>query len=437
LFYVTHLLRMSVANKVRLTLVGIGVFVAVFLFSAGLTIVNSYYAESIRSVQEMSENTAVVSSGLDPVQAKDMLSSLGVGSYSDTLLITQRQALYSREMDDGRWLTLNALVFGSSGFSKAMPVLTDDGSVVPVDVELVKGRLISQADLQSGAKVAVIDELTAAMLFPDGESIGKAIEVGVNVHGNVFMPGQEEIVVPRLEVIGVVKDSYVSRAHRQELLRELGSGNADVFVSTSVYVPLATVEELFSDAMFPERYLICSFEDPAAYARSVAQMLAYEDIGSRRGAHITVSTKERLLAALEQNLASTKAALNIIILVLCVISGISIMSITFFSVKERIPEIGIRKAFGASKADIAFQFMFEMLFIALLASVAAVAASLLACRLAEGYLTEQLFFSFSVVLSPGQLLLPLLVGMLEAALCSILPSLYAANIKVTDSLRFE
>ncbi|NLW88666.1 MAG: ABC transporter permease [Clostridiaceae bacterium] len=103
----------------------------------------------------------------------------------------------------------------------------------------------------------------------------------------------------------------------------------------------------------------------------------------------------------------------------------------------RIPEIGIRKAFGASKTDIVFQFMFEMVVIAFIVSIFAVCSSYLCCKLAEEYLARNLFLSFKVQVSNAQLILPLLVGVTEAVTCSFIPSLYAASIKVTDSLKFE
>lgn len=78
-----------------------------------------------------------------------------------------------------------------------------------------------------------------------------------------------------------------------------------------------------------------------------------------------------------------------------------------------------------------------MLVIAFFVSVTAVCLSYYACKAAESYLARQLFLNFKIKISSLRLLLPVLIGMLEAVLCSIIPSLYAANIKVTDSLRFE
>ena len=57
-----------------------------------------------------------------------------------------------------------------------MPVLTEDGAFIPVKASLLKGRAISQTDIQAAEKVAIIDELTEELLFPGSEGIGKYIE---------------------------------------------------------------------------------------------------------------------------------------------------------------------------------------------------------------------------------------------------------------------
>lgn len=74
------------------------------------------------------------------------------------------------------------------------------------------------------------------------------------------------------------------------------------------------------------------------------------------------------------------------------------MNTMFFSVKERMGEIGIKKSLGASKWDITVQFMLEGVFMALMAGI---------------------------------------VAGLYGIVFSFLPSFYGANIKVVDALRFE
>lgn len=150
--------------------------------------------------------------------------------------------------------------------------------------------------------------------------------------------------------------------------------------------------------------------------------------------YITYENQKELL---EDDLFATKTMLNIITLFLCIISGISIMSITFFAIKERIPEIGVRKAFGATKMDIVFQFIFEMVSVAFITSIIATCIAVLLSKVASSYLYNKMYIIFPISVQAQHLILPVLIGILEAVLCSIVPSLYAAKIKVTEALRFE
>ena len=194
--------------------------------------------------------------------------------------------------------------------------------------------------------------------------------------------------------------------------------------------------KLFPDSAIYYDHLYC-FEDQSQFNEFRAYVDEIRAACERVGESIDVTTKEALTDELESRLSYTKLALNLITLVLCIISAISIMGIIFFSIKERIPEIGIRRAFGASKTDIAFQLILEMIIIAFAVSAAAVATSFYVCKIAEIFMVSTLFISFKIRVSAAQLILPVLLGIAEAIACSIIPSLYAANIKVTDALKFE
>ena len=233
-----------------------------------------------------------------------------------------------------------------------------------------------------------------------------------------------------------MENSYSANLTKLMLKQEISKNSENIFANVSIYCPISTLINLFENDDKSKSYFY-QIENSDSYDDFVKKSSTLSEIKNKTGGSLSVTTKEMLLNNLEQDLSNTKTLINMISLLLCIISGISIMSITFFSVKERIPEIGIRKAFGASKLDIAFQFVFEMVIIALIASVLAVLFSVISCVLLENFLTESLYMAFSTEISFDLLILPLFIGVFEAVVCSIIPSLYAAKIKVTDSLRFE
>lgn len=433
LFYFKHLIQMSTINKIRLTLTSIGIFIAVFLFSVGTIITNSYYTGSLKVISQMEKNTAIITSNLDTQKLKEELSFVKNFTCIDISTLAEKKTILSTKIDESQYLTVMSYVHGISSINHIMPVLTEDGAFIPVKASLLKGRAISQTDIQAAEKVAIIDELTEELLFPGSEGIGKYIELGV---GNITIASNEAVSPIKLKIIGVVENSYSANLTKLMLKQEISKNSENIFANVSIYCPISTLINLFENDDKSKSYFY-QIENSDSYDDFVKKSSTLSEIKNKTGGSLSVTTKEMLLNNLEQDLSNTKTLINMISLLLCIISGISIMSITFFSVKERIPEIGIRKAFGASKLDIAFQFVFEMVIIALIASVLAVLFSVISCVLLENFLTESLYMAFSTEISFDLLILPLFIGVFEAVVCSIIPSLYAAKIKVTDSLRFE
>jgi len=437
IFYIKHMMLMSTINKVRLVLTSIGIFAAVALFSFGTIIMNSYYAGSLRIAEDMSENTIVITSNKNSDVVKDEISKFTSTKPIDATVVSERQSILSTSIGNDRYITVMATVQGVSGINNVVSVITDEGTLLPIKTVLLKGRMISQTDIQANAKVVVIDEFTDSLLFPDTDGIGKTIEIGVGV-GGVKMASESETIVenPKFEVVGIVKSSYLSETRRLLLKKNLDRSEGNIFVDASIYCPISTANEMYADKD-NTRYYIYAFSNEEKYRTFTKEMRSLAEITERKNEYYTLSTKESQLKKIEQDLTYTRALLNIVSFILFVVSGISIMSIIFFSIKERIPEIGIKKAFGASKLDISFQFVFEMVFIAFFVSLFAVCISFYVCKFSEGYLSSKLFILFTVRVTTEQLVLPVFWGVLEAVLCSIVPSLYAANIKVTDSLKFE
>lgn len=437
-FYFKHLLLMSGVNKIRLFLTSVGIFVAVFLFAVGVIISNSYYNEKLNTVDEMADKTVIISSP-DPLSnIKEDMAQISSAIPSEDFVLNKNVSILSTPVSDNTYVTVMARFHGVTKANSLLPVISDDGNFLPENVTLIEGRFFVTQDLAERSPVVMIDEFTAELLYPGESAIGKTIDIDTGIGGAASAPENGGITAQRrAEIIGVVKNSYISETRRLSLKKDLQSMNkSNFFVEVSVYCPINMISEWFPDDV-TNRYYIYSFENAEDYISFLNKAEALSELNIKNGNAFDISTKEALMTNLENELSYTKGLLNLIMLALCVISGISIMSVTFFSVKERISEIGIRKAFGASKVDIVFQFIFEMLIIAFFVSIVAVCLAYYCCRGAEIYLASNLFISFKVSIPLYQLALPVVVGLTEAMLSSIVPSIYAANIKVTDALRFE
>lgn len=434
-FYFGHLVKMSGANTIRIVLTSIGIFTAVFLFSAGIIIANSYYDSQKSIVSKMNSNTVVVSSEQSVDTVKNELGGAFSTSAVEDMLLLERMSIFSTPISENVYFTIMANIHGITDTSKLCPIYYD-GLYLPLDTKLVEGRFITSKDLTERAEVVVLDELTASILYPDESAVGKKITIYPGSGGSVAI-SSNGMAEKTATIIGVVENSIITDIKKLSIKKSLAKQNREsILLDVSVFCPINTLQKWFPEQE-AERYLSYSFEDKKDLDSFVSMIAAKNEVKRGVGQFATYFTKEMLLENLENDLSSTRQILSAIIIVLCVISGLSIMSVTFFSVKERIPEIGIRKAFGASKVDIIFQIEFEMIIIAFLISVIAVSTSYYLCKFAENFIASSLNGFFRISIPLQQLLLPIFVGVLEAMLSSIVPSLYAASIKVTDALRFE
>ncbi len=112
------------------------------------------------------------------------------------------------------------------------------------------------------------------------------------------------------------------------------------------------------------------------------------------------------------------------------VGGIGVMNIMFVSVTERTREIGIRKAIGAKKRAILAQFLTESAIICLVGGT-------LGVLLAFGVTAAVNQFLLPATVSPGIVVVALLVSMVTGVVAGIIPAVKAARLNPIEALRYE
>ncbi len=188
------------------------------------------------------------------------------------------------------------------------------------------GSFVTQSDVDAKQKTVVLGRRVKDELFGAESALGKIVTLSD----------------ARYRVVGVMKKKGVS----------LGWDVDDV-----VFIPVTSGQELFdTDALFE---IIASTPRAEDTEKAIAQI---KEILIKRHAHkedFTIMTQGAMIETMNTILRVLTAVLGGIAGISLLVGGIGIMNIMLVSVRERIREIGIRKALGARNKDILWQFIIE------------------------------------------------------------------------------
>jgi len=201
-------------------------------------------------------------------------------------------------------------------------------------VRIAEGRAYTDTEEMRRAKVVVIGVDVANTLFPGMEPVGKTL----SIRNEPF------------EVIGVL-------ARRENFLTPDDDPNNE---NKMLYMPYLTIRRLFPER---EDNFVMAQAYPGRIAESVEQIRGV--MRQRRGVaydeadNFAVTTADRILTQFDQITNGVFLLMVAVSSVGLLVGGIGVMNIMLVSVTERTREIGIRKAIGARRADIVWQFLVE------------------------------------------------------------------------------
>jgi putative ABC transport system permease protein len=270
------------------------------------------------------------------------------------------------------------------------------------------GRNLSQMDVKSGRRVAVIGFAIAQKLFPFADPIGKEVR----------MDGR------KYEVIGVFDEK-----------KSAFGGNFDNYV----LIPVSTFLNIYGKM------------DPRGFERSVNITVhaktpeliddAIEEtrqvLRRDRGVQLNEEdnfeffNSESLITRFNEMSLGVKIAAFIIGIIALVVAGIGIMNIMLVAVTERTKEIGIRKAIGAKPATIMTQFLLEAVILCNIGGVIGVAVGF-----GLGNLVA-VFTSFDVSVPMEWAVIGLVFCSALGVSFGLLPAVRAAQLHPIDALRYE
>jgi putative ABC transport system permease protein len=270
-----------------------------------------------------------------------------------------------------------------------------------------RGRYFDPDDMMTHSKVCLLTQELAERVFPRQDPVGQEIRVGDL----------------RFSVIGVFRER-ISTFGETEIARE------------SVLIPFGLMTYYTGTEYI--RTLYVQADSPEAVP-GVTQQVAEVLTGRHRpGAEYDVENLASLLDSARKISEALTVLLVVIALIALTISGIGIMNIMLVTVTERTREIGIRKAVGAPRDAILYQFLMEAFLISGTGAVIGILIAVsipVAINLVLRVIPEAV--GIRVPVSWVSVVLAFVVSCSTGILFGYLPASRAASLHPTESLRYE
>jgi len=270
--------------------------------------------------------------------------------------------------------------------------------------QVQEGRFISQADVDSTAKVALIGQTVAYNLFGDDDPLDNIIRIKK---------------IP-FRIIGVL-GAKGQTGH--------GTDQDDV-----VMVPYTTMQKRIMGVTYVQQIIVSAVSaDKTQEAKDQITLLLRQRHKIRPGADDDFNIRNLSdIAEAASNSATVMAVLlGSIASVSLLVGGIGIMNIMLVSVTERTREIGIRMAVGARSRDIMLQFIVEAVVMAAIGGALGILVGIGSSNMI------QRIMEWPVLVRPDIVIIALLVSGGVGIFFGFYPAQKAAHLDPIDALRYE
>ena len=399
----THRLRSG------LTVLGILIGIAAVILTVGLG--EGAQAQVSSEITALGSNLLTITPG-SSTSAAGIRGGFGTSS---TLTTFDAQALGSKTVaPDIKAVapTTNsseALTAGTSNWTTT--VVGSTPSWITVRGETVaQGRFLDNQDITDHEAVVVLGSVTASELFTRGDPVGQTVDVA----------GFPLTVVGVLNSVGSSTTSSTTSDPDDTAIVPLTTAAEEIFGGTSRNSVSSIIVQARSSA-----------DLTGAYQEANQELLALHGITTASDADFTITSE----ASVVDTATSVDRTLTILLGgvagISLLVGGIGVMNIMLVSVTERIREIGLRKALGATPRLIRRQFLIEASVLGLTGGALGAGLGIIGAIFLPGVVGDP------ISISGWAVAIALVVAMAIGVVFGVYPASRAANLAPIDALRSE
>jgi putative ABC transport system permease protein len=393
------------ANKARSGLTVLGIVIGIGSVIAMISVGQGSSASIESSIQSLGSNLIMISPGAQRGVGTGVSSGRGsmqtlkqsdADAISEQVTLTKAVAseLSSRYQVTAKGTNTNTSIVGATA---TYPEVRN--------VEVETGVFISEQNVRSMSKVAVLGPTTRDDLFGEGAAdvIGKTIRINKI----------------EFKVIGITEAKGGSGFNNQDDKIYIPLTTAQRFLAGSSYVSTIYVEVADKQSM------------TAAQDQITSLLLERHNISDATLADFSIMSQSDILASASSISSTLTMLLGSIAGISLIVGGIGIMNMMLTTVTERTREIGLRKAIGAKKKDINLQFLTESV---MLTFVGGIVGSFLGWVFSWGI---SYFGNTTTVVAAWSIFLAFGVSAAIGIVFGYYPARRAASLNPIEALRYE
>lgn len=295
------------------------------------------------------------------------------------------------------------------------------GSIYGIDMKYLEtrgymvrsGRGFIQKDFSEMRKVVLVDDNAAENLFAGENPVGKTIEIGAEPFTVVGVVQQSDEYLPTIKSIDEYNEYYQT-------------------IMGTVMIPESCWPAVFQFDEPQNAVIRADSTDNMSSAGSAAAEVMNQgiDMNSSKFKYKADDVMQQV-RNMQKLSESTNTQLIWIASISLLVGGIGVMNIMLVSVTERTSEIGLKKAIGARKKVILYQFLTEAAMLTSIGGVIGVIVGIVLSKVVSRISGAPTAISIPAII--GSVVFSMLIGVIFG----LLPSVKAADLNPIDALRSE